>query len=503
MSLTQTVQNPISVLIKIHRLLEELNTGGIRYCHWKSNSSLSKALLGQTDIDLLIDRKDTRQFRIILSQLCFQPAVTKGGGSFPSVEHYYTLDEESGILIHVHAYFRVITGESLTKNYRLPIEEMLLTNTRKVDSVRVPTKSAELVVFTIRMMLKHTSLVELALLSRYWKHVAEEVEWLLEKDPIDETLSFVKCWLPSLDTDLFSECILALKSPAPLSRRISLGYRLRSQLSPYARHSTIRAWLTGVRKFSIMFLRRLNGTQKGMVPRGGGAVIAFVGPEATGKSTLIAETRSWLGEHFDVEQIHAGKPKSTLLSVIPNMFVPALRSLLPSARSTNVEAQYTHDEQSENSRTFYPLIFAIRSALLAYDRRSLLSRAFGRAANGTIVLCDRYPSMQSGSLDGPQLSHLPVSPNRYSLRRRLANIEARLYREIPPPDLIIYLGAPLEVTLARNASRGKKEPEEYVRRRHSRSSKLEFGNTPIYEINTDQPLGQTVLEVKNAIWNVL
>jgi predicted kinase len=69
--------------------------------------------------------------------------------------------------------------------------------------------------------------------------------------------------------------------------------------------------------------------------------------------------------------------------------------------------------------------------------------------------------------------------------------------------LIIYLGAPLEVTLARNASRGKKEPEEYVRRRHSRSSKLEFGNTPIYEINTDQPISQTVLEVKNAVWNVL
>ncbi|HET7008628.1 MAG TPA: hypothetical protein VFK65_24220 [Candidatus Binatia bacterium] len=491
------------MLAKIRDLIEELNKSGIRYCHWKSNLSLAKALAGQTDIDLLVHRKDAGLFRAILGQQCFRPAITTDGESFPSVEHYYALDEESGVLVHVHAYFRVITGESLAKNFRLPIEEMLLQNTREVDSVRVPIQSAELVVFTMRMMLKHTSPMELVLLARYWKQVQREVEWLLETDSLDETLSFVKCWLPSLDTDLFSECVAALKSPAPLFRRIRLGYQLRSQLSPYARHSILRAWLSGVQKFTKMFFRRLTRSHKGMAPLGGGAVIAFVGSEATGKSTLLAEMRGWLGEHFAVKQIHAGKPQSTLLSLVPNLLVPALRSLLPSSRSTQVETQYASQEQSEPSRSDYPLIFGIRSALLAYDRRSLLTRAFGRAANGTIVLCDRYPSMLSGAPDSPQLSHLPVSPSRYSVRRWLARIEARLYREIPPPDLVIYLSAPLEVTVSRNATRGKQEPEEYVRRRHARSSNLEFGKTPVYKINTDQAFDQTVLEVKKAIWSAL
>ncbi len=491
------------MLAKISNLIEELNKSEIRYCHWKSNLSLAKALAGQTDIDLLVHRKDADLFRTLLSQRCFKPAITTEGEAFPSVEHYFALDEESGVLVHVHAYFRVITGESLTKNSRLPIEEMLLQNTREVDSVRVPTKSAELVVFTVRMMLKHTSVMELVLLARYWKQVQQEIEWLLETDSIDETLNFVNCWLPWLDTDLFSECVAALKSPAPLIRRIRLGHQLRSQLSRYARHSFIRAGLSGVQKFSIMLLRRLTRSPKGMVPLGGGAVVAFVGSEATGKSTLLAEMRGWLGEHFAVEQIHAGKPKSTLLSLVPNLLVPALRFLLPSSRSTHVETQYPSMEQSEKSRKNYPFIFAIRSALLAYDRRSLLSRAFGQAANGTIVLCDRYPSLLSGAPDSPQLSHLPDSPSRYPVRRWLAHIEARLYREIPPPDLVIYLSAPLEVTVARNATRGKEEPEDYVRRRHARSSNLEFGRTPVYKINTDQPFDQTVLEVKKAIWNAL
>jgi thymidylate kinase len=252
-----------------------------------------------------------------------------------------------------------------------------------------------------------------------------------------------------------------------------------------------------------MLFRRLTRSQKELIPRSGGAVIAFVGPEATGKSTLIAEMSQWLGEHFAVEQIHAGKPKSTLLTLVPNLLVPALRSLFPTSRSTRLEAQYLYEELSDKPRTSYPLIFAIRSALLAYDRRSLLSRAYRRAANGTIVLCDRYPSSQSGAPDGPQLSQLSASTNGHSIRHRLAHVEARLYRQIPPPDLVIYLNAPLEVALLRNATRGKKEPEDYVRRRHARSSNLEFEKVPVRKINTNQPLDETVLEVKKAIWNAL
>lgn len=488
---------------KIQNFIAELNTHGIRYCHWKSNLSLSQSLAGQSDVDLLVHREDATMFRTFLSQLCFRPAANKDGESFPSVEHYFALDEESGVLVHIHAYFRVITGDSLSKNYRFPIEEMLLQNTRMEGAIPVLAKSAELIVFTLRIMLKHTSLVELALLGRYWKTVKQEALWLLEAGSMDETLNLVNYWLPSLDPDLFSDCVAALKAPAPLSHRILLGLRLRSQLRGYARHSAIRSWLTGVRKFAGMVLRRLMKSHKELSPGSGGAVIAFVGPEATGKSTLIAAMSQWLGEHFAVEHIHAGKPKSTPLTLLPNLLVPTLRSLFPGSRSTRLEAQYLYDEPSEKRRPSFPLIFAIRSALLAYDRRWLLSRAYSQAANGTIVLCDRYPSSQIGAPDGPQLSQLATPANHSSLRHRLARLEARLYRQIPPPDLVVYLSAPLEVALSRNASRGKKEPEDYVRRRHARSSSLEFEKTPVYKINTNQPFDQTVLEVKKAIWKVL
>src|SRR3990172_1561901 len=327
------------MLNKLQKFIEKLSANEIKYCHWKSNSALSQVLTGETDVDLLIHRKHGDPFRLIMSELKFRPAGIQGDAPFPAVEHYFALDEETGILVHVHAYYHVITGESLSKNLHLPVEEMLLQYVREEDSIQVPAKSAELVVFTIRMMLKHTSLVELVMLARDWKGMRREIEWLLEAKPTDETLKLVESWLPTVDTRLFSECINALKMPASLSRRILLGLQLRSRLSIYARNSRIQAWLSGIQKFSLMAYGRLTRSKRGMILQSGGAVIAFVGPEATGKSTLLTATRRWLGEHFVIEQIHAGKPKSTLLTMVPNIFLPLLRSALPTYRPSKIDTR--------------------------------------------------------------------------------------------------------------------------------------------------------------------
>src|SRR6476661_6452637 len=109
----------------IHQLIDELNATGLPYCHWKSNLWLAAALEGETDLDLLIPRDGARAFRAILDRLEFRPAQLGGDAPFPAMEHYIGFDTERGVLVHVHAYYAVITGESLAKNYRFPIEAML------------------------------------------------------------------------------------------------------------------------------------------------------------------------------------------------------------------------------------------------------------------------------------------------------------------------------------------------------------------------------------------
>ena len=378
---------------------------------------------------------------------------------------------------------------------------MLLTKTRREGIVNVPAAGAELVIFVLRMLVKHTTLPELILLTRRWPEVRHEVKWLMTDAAFDQATELLNIWLPQVDAQLFRQGYDALKRPAPVLRRIALGYRVRGRLRSYTRRPELRARWIGVKLLAGMARYRMLGSSKKLTPSRGGALLAFVGSEATGKSTTLGEMEHWLARHYTVRRIHAGKPPSKLLTLIPHHLLPALRVLLPSQRSTRIEIEYAASD--EPSRQAFPLLFGLRSVMLAYERKALLTRAFAWSKQGIIVLSDRYPSARSGAPDSPQLKHWPTPAGRISLRRWLTELEARLYREIPTPNLVIYLTAPLEVTLARNEARDKTEAEDFVRLRHSLSSNPEFEGTVVHHIDTDQPLEASVPEIKQAIWNAL
>jgi hypothetical protein len=179
------------------------------------------------------------------------------------------LDPETGTLVHVHAYYRVITGESLAKNYRLPIEEMLLANTRREGIVTVPTRGAELVVFVLRMMVKHTTAIELTLLARQTRQLRGEIEWLVTDEAVEEAEKLLPVWLPQLDARLFREAVDALRRPAPAWRRVAAGYRVRHRLRTYARRPVLRARAVGASKFAGVVSHRVTGSSKSSRPEAG------------------------------------------------------------------------------------------------------------------------------------------------------------------------------------------------------------------------------------------
>jgi Thymidylate kinase len=238
------------------------------------------------------------------------------------------------------------------------------------------------------------------------------------------------------------------------------------------------------------------GGRRGDPSREWPRVIAVVGSEATGKSTILGEAEKWLAQSNRVRRIHAGKPPSTLLTFIPHSLLPALRRVFPEQRSLEVGARYEDGRETEKA---FPLLFGVRSVMLAYERRALIRDAFAWANAGAFVLSDRYPSWGSGSPDGPQLLYRPVGSGRALVRRWLVALETRLYRDIPEPDVVLHLAAPVEVTLARNAAREKREPEDYVRFRHSLASNLRFDGTIVHRVDTDRPLEDVVQEVKEVI----
>lgn len=243
-------------------------------------------------------------------------------------------------------------------------------------------------------------------------------------------------------------------------------------------------------------------TRPGQERRGRGAVIAFVGSEATGKSTMLAGTAQRLGERTDVRSVHAGKPPPTALTRVPNSLLPALRRLAPGQRSTRVDARRV-EHGDDDGLDLPPLLFAVRAALLAHDRRTLLRGAHAASAAGAVVLCDRYPSSVTGAPDSPQLARWSSDVDGHPVLSRLVRAETRLYAQIPAPDVVFHLWAPLDVTLERNRQREKTEPEELVRLRHQQAGTLRFDGCPVHRLDTTRPARTSLDEVEDVVSRVL
>jgi len=138
---------------------------------------------------------------------------------------------------------------------------------------------------------------------------------------------------------------------------------------------------------------------------------------------------------------------------------------------------------------------------LAWDRHRLSRRVCRAAARGEIVVCDRYPASSTGAPDGPRLVE---GGGRGTIQGFLARLEGRLYRNIPPPDLVLRLMAPIDTAKRRNRGREKADGEEYLEARHMQI--LEWsrrGTKRICDIDTDRPLADTIAGVKEAIWRFL
>ena len=491
-------------------LVDTFNQEEIVYSHWKSNVDLAQATAGEIDLDLLVDRKSLPQALTILSALGFKAAVARWGANPPGIRHYYGFDPGTQQLIHVHLFSRVLTGESFVKSHLFPFEAMLLENVYYSGQIRVTSRPAELVLFTLRMFVKYGSLFDLLYLRRRSESLKAEVRWLQDGGDLSEALAFLRKYCPVVDEQLFIKCVETLNSDTPQVRRMILAQRVRRRLKVYARHTAFKRLVAYSQLLWAEVRRRLGTKQKNKVLQAGGAVIAFVGAEATGKSTLVTETGRWLGSTFAVRTVHAGKPPSTWLTAPLSLLLPLIRSRLSSLRTNHLDGHITSapaNPSPNKNKGVASLVYALRTVILAWERRQLLVRARQTAANGEIVICDRFPSDTIGAMDSPRLREQPTQRGVVpAIFNWLARLEQRLYRQIPPPDVVLRLNVSIEAALQRNRERFKpgKESDAYVASRHRQAREWhKFGTRYIYNIDTEQSLTETILCVKKAIWESL
>ncbi len=186
------------------------------------------------------------------------------------------------------------------------------------------------------------------------------------------------------------------------------------------------------------------------------AVIAVVGCDGAGKSTLTADLVRCLGEEVPVEYHYLGQSSGNIaraIQALPLVGKP-IKAFLVS------KADRAHDTKSHASGAATALVIYTLSRWRAYKLRRML----GRCRRGVVAVADRYPQAEVPGFhfDGPGL---PALRARGWLARTLAARETRLYQRMAAevPDLVIRLNIDFDTAFARKpdhnvlALRGKVE----------------------------------------------
>lgn len=486
----------------VSELCRALDVEEVDYCHWKSNEALHRSAAGDNDLDLLVGRSDAQKFEEILRRLGFKEAQLPRWKQLPGIWHAYGLDRGTGKLVHIHAHYRLVIGDDMTKNYHLPIEGPYLASTGRAAPFRIPAPEFELALLVLRMVIKHCTWdAFVSLQSSLSASERRELADLLGRVEPDEAYSTLHRHLSVIDRKLWERCLRSVRPGSAVWFRIRTASRLQRALIACSRRGRaldtyLRMWRR-VRTFVRRRVFRLRAEPKRLCRAG--SLIAIVGGDGAGKSTAVEDLTGWLAHDFLVASVHLGKPPRSLLSAtVKGMMVIAAsvkRSPTPSGRALRATVAGS-DQASMTPRNTARLVWEV---LTARDRYRAYRRARRSASNGALVVCDRFPLPEIRHMDGAVSAGM-ADPSRWSgLVKYLAVRERSYYARIAYPDVLIVLRVDPDVAVQRR----REAPEAILRLRSEEVWGTDWRETPAVVIDAGRPKAEVLSEIRSVVWSRL
>jgi O-antigen/teichoic acid export membrane protein/thymidylate kinase len=243
------------------------------------------------------------------------------------------------------------------------------------------------------------------------------------------------------------------------------------------------AWL-GRRVRAGARRHRPSPTEEGTMPpaddtdRGRGAIVAVVGADGSGKSTLTDDLVSVLARDRAAERLYLGSGDG------PASWYRAPLKLARDVISPPKSRERAGRGSSAPSRGgVHAVVRLLWAVALAREKVAKTRRASRARAAGVIVVCDRYPQTQyPGGHDGPLLDGWRTSQS--PLLRSVARWESRTYEEATnvAPDLVLKLDVPTAVALARRPTLAP----DYLEARTSLVRALDLGRLTVV-LDASQP----------------
>jgi hypothetical protein len=299
-------------LVTIKTLFDELNDQNIEYCIWKGNSHLDESLRGLTDLDLLVASNQKRHFKEGVYKHGCKRMISPSDTQDTPIEDYLGYDKRSGKLFHLHIYYQLILGGRFVRNYQLPLEMKFLSSAKKRKGLKIASPEMEIIVLAIRMLLKYRfrDVIKDILLIRspgLSPKFLRQVGYLLQQTTFDRISKSLKSEISIVSPEI----VLAFLKTASESPRSGWKcYRLRKDLRrDLLNYQLYSRWKASIKCFYALSLRRLPFfkslfAKKRSVSRG--ILVALIGADGAGKSTVAEKLRQWLSWKLDAQVCYMG-----------------------------------------------------------------------------------------------------------------------------------------------------------------------------------------------------
>jgi thymidylate kinase len=459
-------------------LLADLQQHNVWFAHWKGNTHLLASLEGKTDVEILVHPDNRLQFERILKKRSYKKLTTQPWNKVPATEDWLGFDFETGALLHLHTHYDLATKVTNGKYLHLPWLEQFFRHV-KIDALTgwpIPVPEMETLVLLVRI---HANLLHDKQGIPMKKQ--KELQTLLSQVQVQrfqEICRKLKLEVPgNLDIEIRS--IVQEQSEPAIFRLSSLFYH---QLAHCVKASRPMATLKTLYHKYFLKANRHAGRFTGPVQlkktiTDGGKIIALVGSDGSGKSTLCNDLIKWLTFKIDAHYFYFGK-RPFIKSYGRQLF-------------SKTGFLFSHPVISKYFRKLAGNLFYL---LLLRKKVTMLRLGKQLRRKNSLVICDRFPQKDlKGYFDGPKLQS---AGNTWFSR-----LEMKQFRKLYTngADVIFRLNISPEV-----ASRRKPEHDcKMIEQKCNDLSKISFGHAKVIDVDASLPYEQVLLDIKKKIWKTL
>jgi thymidylate kinase len=222
-------------------------------------------------------------------------------------------------------------------------------------------------------------------------------------------------------------------------------------------------------------------------------LIAIIGTDGSGKSTVSEHIVSWITRYGPAGRAHLGKQSGTVARALGRL------PLVGAAMDRRIRRKVDRVNDQMNANMQPGLLPALVISAFTLRRRLRFKRMLALRKRGLIVVTDRFPQVGiPGAYDGPGF---PDTDRGSALVLRLAKHERATFEWMASylPDLVLRLNVDLDTACMRKPDHRRED----LARKIAVTPLLTYGGAPIVDIDANQPLDRVIEQAETAVARVM